>query len=364
MNYRLSTIMEQKSYSADVTEVIDLNVKDPISQILIQLDVINVGSIAPTAHAIACLKKIELVDGSDVLFSLSGYEAEAVDIYHNKRMRSNFNMYLDGNAVQRFVAINFGRYLWDPIFAFDPTQFKNPQLKITLDINAGGNAPVTNKLKVWALLFDEKAITPGAFLMHKEIKDYTMAVSSHEYTDLPTDYIYRKLFARCQYPGYEGNVYVSNIKLSEDQDKRVIFDHGTEDIFRSIAQDNPMLTELIYGYVGITSTKGFCTPSARTIGSCQQWAEAVEAGAIAFYDGDGGQFKVIKETSDCNMQAIVHGWLPHGVWEIPFGDQMDPADWFDVTKMGSLKADIKGSASATSSQSVQIFLQQLRPYKA
>lgn len=364
MNYRLSTLMEQKSYSADVTEVIDINVKDPISQLIIELCVTNVGSIAPTAHAIACLKKIELVDGSDVLFSLSGYEAEAVDIYHNKRMRSNWNPYLDGMDVQRYVAINFGRFLWDPVFAFDPEKFKNPQLKITLDINAGGNAPVINKLRVWANMFDEKTVTPGAFLMCKEIKDYTMAISSHEYTDLPTDYLYRKLFVRCQYPGYEGNIYVSNIKLSEDQDKRIIFDHDTETIFRNIAQDNPMLTELIYGYVGTVLTNGFCTPSARTIGSCQQWAAAVEAGAIAFYDGDGGKFRVIKETSDCNMQVIVSGWLPHGVWEIPFGDQMDPADWFDVTKVGSLKADIKGSASATSSQSVQIFLQQLRPYKA
>lgn len=364
MNYRLSTLMEQKSYSADVTEVIDINVKDPISQFLIELCVTNVGTIAPTAHAIACLKKIELVDGSDVLFSLSGYEAEAVDIYHNKRMRSNWNPYLDGNDVQRFVAINFGRFLWDSLLAFDPMKFKNPQLKITLDINAGGNAPVTNKLRVWALLFDEKVVTPGGFLMHKEIKDYTMAVSSHEYTDLPTDYIYRKLFARCQYPGYEGNIYVSNIKLSEDQDKRVVLDHDTETIFRNIAQDNPMLTELILNYVELASSYCYCTPTARIAGSANTWDAAAGAGEIAFYDGDGGRFKKISATATKNAQFIVSGWLPHGVWEIPFGDQMDPADWYDVRKVGSLKADIKGSASATSSQSVQLFLQQLREYKA
>ena len=98
MNYRLATIQAVKSYTADVTEIIDLDMVDPISQLLIQLDVVNVGD-TPTAHAIACLTKIELIDGSDVLFSLSGYEAEAVDIYHNKRMRSNFNMYLTGNSV-------------------------------------------------------------------------------------------------------------------------------------------------------------------------------------------------------------------------------------------------------------------------
>ena len=362
MNYRLSTLFARKNYAADATEVIDLNVSDPISQLIIELAVTNVGSIAPTAHAIACLTKIELVDGSDVLFSLSGYEAEAVDIYHNKQMRSNWNPYLDGMDVQRFIAINFGRWLWDEVLAFDRKKFRNPQLKLTLDINAGGNAPVQNRLQVWANMFDEKAVTPMGFLMHKEIKSYVAGASAHEYTDLPTDYPYRKLFIRCQKHGTEPGQVLDTVKISEDQDKRIIVNHGMEDVFRNIAQENPMLTEIINGYVGTASTYGYCTPTTRTIGSCQQWAAAVAAGAIAFYDGDGGRFKVITETAGKNMQAIVHGWLPHGTYEIPFGNQRDIDDWYFAPAVGSLRADILALAGIAGTETVQLFLQQLRMY--
>ncbi|MDP2366526.1 MAG: hypothetical protein Q8M94_22455, partial [Ignavibacteria bacterium] len=151
MNHRLSTILPRSTYNADKTEIIELDMADPVSQIIVELAVTGVGDVA-TAHAIACLTKIEIVDGSEVLFSLSGYEAEAVDINHNGGMRSNWNPYLTGNDVQRFIGINFGRFLWDPLLAFDPKKFRNPQLKLTLDIDAGGNASNSNKLQVWGAM--------------------------------------------------------------------------------------------------------------------------------------------------------------------------------------------------------------------
>ena len=361
MNYRLSTLFARKSYSADYTEVIDINVSDPISQLIIELAVTNVGDVA-TAHAIACLKKVELVDGSDVLFSLSGYEAEAVDIYHNKRMRSNWNPYLTGNDVQRFVAINFGRKLWDPILAFDPKNFKNPQLKISLDIDAGGNASTSNKLQVLAALFDEKGVSPMGFLMHKEIKDYPMAVSGHEYTDLPVDYPYRKLFIRQQTVGTEPDQHIDNIKLSEDQDKRIIFDHNTRELFQQLSEDNPLLIESIICPITTAQTYGFCTPSSRVYGSITPWAETVVVNQNAFYDGDGGRFKKIASTAGANVQVKVEGYSPHGTFEIPFGNQEDIDDWFDASLLRALKLDIKASSGALTTDSVQIFLQQLRRY--
>ena len=363
MNHRLTQIFPQKSYSADFTENIDIDVADPISQLIIELCVTNVGSIAPTAHAIACLSKIEIVDGSEVLFSLSGYQAEAVDIYHNKMIRSNWNPYLDGMDVQRFIGINFGRKLWDPVLAFVPAAFKNPQLKLTLDINAGGNAPVSNKLRVWAAMFDQKAVTPMGFLMHKEIKNYNMGSASHEYTDLPRDYPYRKLFLRAQSAGTEPGQLIDKLKLYEEEGKRIIIDTELPDaILRTIA-NSPMLTEILYGYVGTSSTNGFCTPTTRVVGSAQRWALTAGAGEIAFYDGDGGRFKVIAATAASNMQAKVSGWLPHATYELPFGDQDDIDDWFDVSKIGSLKADILSLAGG-SGVACQLFLQQLRKYAA
>ena len=361
MNYRLSTLFSRKSYTANATEVIDINMADPISQLIIELAVTGVGDVA-TAHAIACLTKIELVDGSDVLFSLSGYEAEAADIYHNKRMRPNWNPYLTTLDVQRFIGINFGRKLWDPELAFDPKKFTNPQLKLTLDIDAGGNAPTTNKLQVLAALFDEKSINPVGFLMHKEVKDYAMAASAHEYTDLPVDHPYRKLFIRSLYVGVEPDQIIDNIKLSEDQDKRVIFNHNTRELFQQLAEDNPRLAEAIICPITTSQTYGFCTMSSRVYGSITPWAETVVVNQNAFYDGDGGRFKKIASTAGANVQVKVEGYSPHGTFEIPFGDQNDMEDWYDPSALRALRLDITGASGISTTKTCQIFLQQLRRY--
>jgi hypothetical protein len=362
MNYRLSTVFGKKNYSADMTEIIDLDMQDPISQLLIELDVLNVGNVAPTAHAIACLTKIEIVDGSDVLYSLNGYEAEAVDIYHNKRIRSNWNPYFDGNAVQRFIGINFGRWLWDTELAFNPKNFKNPQLKLSLDINAGGNVPVQNSLTVWANMFDEKSVNPMGFLMHKEIKNYIATASGHEYTDLPTDFPYRKFLLRCQKAGTEPCQILDSFKLSEEQDKKIIWNHALEEISRNLAQEHPMLTEILYGWVNNSSTYGYCTPTVRTVGNVNHWHTAAGSGEIAFYDGDGGRFKVIAATAAALFNAHVSGWAPHATYDFPFGNQADMDDWFDPSGIGSLKADILALAGIAGTETVQLFLQQLRPY--
>lgn len=360
MNYRMSTIHARKSYSADTVEIIDLDLRDPVSQLVIECAATGVGDTA-TAHAIACLSKVELIDGSDVLYSLSGYEAEAADIYHNRGMRSNWNPYLTTLDVQRFVGINFGRYLWDKELAFDPKKFRNPQLKLTIDIGAGGNAATPVKAQVWAAMFDEKTISPIGFLMHKEIKSYTIGTSAHEYTDMPRDYPYRKLFVRNLEVGVEPNINIANIKLSEDQDKRVVFDHAPNDIYRALGVDELKLVEQIMFAANTATCYVFTTVTERATATFTTWASALGTGIFASLGSAGGRMTVDAGANE-NAVAIVTGFIPHGVFEIPLGDQMDLNDWYDVSKVGSLKLDITGGSGAGGTEMCQIFLQQLRKY--
>jgi hypothetical protein len=360
MNHRLSKLLAQTSHTADKTEIIDIDYADPISALIIQMGGVYVGSDA-TAHGIACLKKLEIVDGSDVLYSLTGYEAEALDIYHNKRMPSNWNFYLNGGGCDRTVMINFGRKLWDPRFAFDPTKFKNPQLKITSDIDAGGNAPSSIHFAAFAAMFDEKKITPEGFLMAKEIKDYDMASAAHEYTDMPTDFPYRKLLIKALTAGTEPSSIIDNVKLSEEQDRKIIVDQAAHEILRSIASQNPQLVEQIYCYVGTSLTSVYTTISERAIATFVNFLATAATNSTCSYGAAGGRIRAIASGA-VNTALIVAGWTPHGVYEIPFGDQDDPDDWYDVTKIGSLKLDIKAASGRSSSDHVQIFLQQLRHY--
>lgn len=362
MKYRLATILSREQHTSDITKVIDLTLQDPISQLKIIYEPMSSAGSAPDGHPAKCIEKIELVDGSDVLFSLSGVEAQALDFYHRKQEPANVLLYLNGNASEMVFNVNFGRFLFDPLFSFDPKKFRNPQLKITIDIDAGGCTSTSGYLAVLAHIFDEKEISPEAFFMHKEVKDYTLGAATHEYSDLPLDYPYRKLFLRIQKYGTGADYCFDTIKLSEDNDRRVPFNHSVSDILKSMVGQTRPYREWIIGWGTTTPTNFFCTPTYWPAFAAAQWRINVADCQIAIYGGDGGRFSEDQGAAGLNWQAIVEGWCPHGVIEIPFGLQDDPEDWYDVRKLGSLRLNILSASGMSSSESCQIFLQQLRKY--
>ena len=357
MRYRLSNFFAAKNYAANATEVIDLNMKDVISNIIIKLDTVNVGD-ANTEHPMAILTKIELVDGSDVLFSLNGFEAEALDWYDQKgKFRPNWNWALTGMSMSRSLAINFGRYLWDKEYAFDPTRFKNPQLRISIDPDAGGNAPSSVYVTCWANLFEDAPGGLKGFFMSKEIKQYTMADGTHDYTDLPLDYPIRGLYIQPFLRGTESVLCIEKIKLSEDQDKRIVYDHDMTAIMAANAERYPEVEE---AYIYPVTTSGaylYIAPTNHVIGVGSLWAAASTALSVNCYDGDGGKLHVYGSANG-NVQIRVRGDLPHAVLELPFGLKDDPADWYDVRGVGNLKLDITGNSAAVT----HLFLQQARGY--
>lgn len=362
MNYRLATILDREAHTANITKVIDLNLADPVSQIVIIYEPMNTSGCAQIGHPAGCITKIELVDGSDVLFSLSGKEAQAVDWYHRKQEPSNILLYLPDNAHEQVFNLNFGRHLWDPEFAFNPKNFTNPQLKITIDIDAHVTDGASGYLTVLALIFDAKLVSPSGFLMHKEIKDYALASSAHEYTDLPVDFPYRKLLARIQAYGIGTELCFSNLKLSEDNDRKIPLNHSISQILKTLISQTRPYREWIIGHGTAASQYFYNTAAYWPAFGATQWRATIGGGELAFYEGDGGRFKQIQTGAGPNWQCHVEGWCPHGVIEIPFGLQDDPDDWYDPTGLGSLRLDILSASGMSSSYSCQIFMQQLRRY--
>lgn len=358
MKYRLNEFFARKDYTADATEVIDINIKDVISSIVIILEVANYTHVM-AGHPVGCLPKIELLDGSDVLYSLDGFEAEALDWYNNKgKFRYNQNLCLTGNNFKRYIGINFGRYLWDKEYAFDPKKFTNPQLRLTLDLDAASNQTDHVYITCLANIFDEEAVTPVGFMMSKEIKEYTMADAVHEYTDLPLDFPYKGLYLRPFLNGTDVNDAVDNIKLSEDQDKKVPYDHGIDDILGALQQDLPFVDEYYIHGAYNTLRNLYVAPADMVTAVGSTWRQSVLDHRPAYFGGGGGQLQYIYNLTAGNVQLHVRGRCPHAVIEIPFGLKDIPGEWYDVRGLGSLRLDITGGAAATGF----IFLQQVRSY--
>lgn len=362
MNYRLATILERETHTADYTRVIDIDVQDPISRFLVVWEPTTGAVVNAMGHPVLGITKIELVDGSEVLYSLNGAEGHGVDWYHNKQEPANAISYLNGMTSIAIVNMNFGKFLYDPVHAFDPKKFSNPQLKITLDIDAGGAFCETGTLTVMAHLFDQKEVSPTGFLMHKEIKSFALANDSHEYTDLPTDYPYRKLFIRAQRYGTPPNEQIANVKLSEDVDKKVPLNHSLDQLLQAIISQTRPYRETILAPADTSARNMYCTPTVRPHFTAAQWRTTPFSSYESIFEGSGGRFTIKGSAAGPNTQIHCEGYCPHGIIEIPFGLQDDPADWYDVTGIGNLKLDITGGSSVGTGQTCEIFLQQLRNY--
>jgi len=362
MNYRLATVFAEKTFNADATEIIDVNIADPISEMIIRFQPKNGAEANPTGHFVRCIEKIEIVDGSDVLYSLSGAEAHALDWYNHQIVRPNIMWYLTDLVADCALHISFGRFPMDELLAFDPTKFRNPQLKITLDIDAGGMNTSEVIVSVFARTFDEKEIKPIGFLMNKEIKDYSLGAGTREYTDLPTDYPYRKLLLRSQKYGSGMEHCFDEIKLSEDNDKKVPMNHKIEEILHAITAYGKPYREWILTNAPTAGRYIYNTAGYWPAFSATGWTPAVPSHQASVYEGDGGRAKVYKTTDGQNIQILAMGWCPHSTIELPFGRQDVIEDWYDVTKLGSLRLNMKAGSGMSSSETCQVFLQQLRKY--
>ena len=358
MNYRNYKFLARETFSADTTKVIDINMQDPISSIVLGFEFSKTDHIV-TLHPMASITKIELVDGSDVLYSLDGYEAEALDWYNNGgNLRSNYNMQQTASDVSRYVGIHFGRHLWDEEYAFDPKMFTNPQLRITLDIDAWAAAADYLYITAWANLFDERPVSLKGFFMSKELKQWTMADNTHEYTDLPTDYPYEGIYVRAYLAGTEPNSCIENIKISEDQDKKIPFDMGGQEVLRCMLNNYPPVSEEIVCSPHTVARYVWVTPTTRVHAVGQPWAAAAADQGTTCYNGEGGRLSIITASAASNTQVIVRGYVPHCVYRLPCSVRENPDTYYDVTRIGSLRADIEGAAAAQGF----IFLQQLRGY--
>lgn len=360
MRYRNATVLASESINTAGTKTIDLTLKDVITRIQVQIKATNNGS-APTAHPANIISKIELVDGSDVLWSLSGKEALALEFYNTRKTPFCTNNYLDNTMNITVYSINFGKFMYDPLLAFDPSKYRNPQLKVTHNLVLGGCAPDDASLRVAADVFDEGEASPIGFLTAKELVSYALSASANEYIDLPTDYVLRKLLVMSLSAGKQPYEQFNEIKVSEDNDKRVPFDNYTSDYMKYLAAQWPPLYEFIDG-VALTTSRNFYVMATYEMQFC-----AIAMGfAAAYLKSDyayGGRID-IRGSVSANFKALVRGLAPFGAVPIPFGRQDDHTDWFDATKVGNLRLTLKAGSAPGSSSTCEVITEQLRPYQA
>ena len=355
MNYRTTKLLAATDLGASGTKSIDINLDQPISRIQLRWKITK-ASVAMHSYPHKDITKIELVDGSDVLYAMDGGQAQALNILDRKCLTMNHGQYIDANSQRSFYGIDFGRFLWDPMLALDPQRFKNLQLKVTYNEAVSDTNATVNDLEVIAEVFDEKQISPMGFLMSKVHHAYTIgAADSYEYIDLPTDFPYRKLLIQGYYKAKEPWYTIAEARLNEDNEKRIPFDWDLEEYYQYRKGHDKPCGEVVviqYGAYYLTAT--------------DYWATLVTQGqAAGDQSGTGasglGGYYLVAAGGSTQHQGIQNGWLPNHCFHFPFGDEQNIDDWYDVTKVAHLQIRLRaGDAGGTGVGSV--ILQQLRRY--
>lgn len=357
---RIHEILAAESIATAGTKVIDLNINDLVSRLTILIKGTNNNAV-PTAHPAEIVSKIELVDGSEVLFSMSGKEAQALNFYETGELPTINLEYR--NDVMCFAAfhINFGRFLWDTKLALDPSRFSNLQLKITHNKAAGGSTPDAGELAVFGDLMDKSAGTPVGFLMAKNLQSYALTSSAHQYITLPTDFAYRKLIVKSLFSGKQPWEQYNRIKLSLDNDRVVLLNNlRTSDLLK-FSSVKKSFVEFIMGTGTGSAADVFCT-AAMDISCAQGSLDTALAATNVIKQAYGGVINILSDNAEA-YQLVVTGKCPHGAIELPFGDQQDMNSWLKMDKIGALKLDITAGSSVGSASTCEIVSQQLRVYK-
>jgi hypothetical protein len=326
MKYRRATILAQQDVTTAGTKTQDITLAQPISRLYVKFNHLNDGHDA-TAHPAKCVSKIEVVDGSDVLMSLSGMQAEALHFYNSGECRGHELEYRNDVWGESIYALDFGRFLYDPRLALDPTKFANPQIKITHDKSLGGSSSSEGTLEIFADVFDESPPTPDGFLTAREWYSFPLS---------------------------------DEARLSEDNDARLPIDMNMVDLMRIAAQQHGEYHEtMICFFVELGPKTWYVTPSNKV------YVNPSPMGSNPVYTAgeNMGGYQDFDAPSDITgFRAAVHGFEPHGAVPIEFGRQDDPDDWFDVAALGSLQLRLKaGDSTGTDSTSQQV-IQQYRKY--
>ena len=358
-NYREVEIRAPESIATAGSKRINLDVTEPITR----LDVIwkkTNSNRTPIAHPGLIVSRLEVIDGSDVLFSMPGSEAVALAYYKSGLVPGIMINYELGQWSMVCASIYFGRHMWDEKLALDPRRFSNLQIKIAHNLALGGSTGTVADLSVYAHVFDEKQVQPIGFLQAKEIYSYLGAASSWYYIDMPSDHQIRAVMFGCDQATEGPDYEFEEFKIEEAQGKRVIM-HDTAEryCFQAAARD-PLWGEhvILKPAAAATDLTFYGTPhwERRFVGNVEGTAYA-----IAGVSNAGCLFKVQNATAAAIIEGWIFGHCPFGQLYIPFGEP-EGMEFWDVNRAGSGKLSIKNGASSDTDEYVRVFVDQCRKY--
>lgn len=358
MKYRVQQLLAAKSITTAGTEVLDIKVPDIISRLTAKISLTN-ASWTPTGHPACAMVNLSLVDGSKVLHSMRGKFSRAVSHYGTGKIPFAYANYTDNGIASVVFPIDFGRRLWDRELALDPKRFTNLQLKMQHNYALGGAAPDAATLEVWADLFDDNQPSPMGYLAAQSLWSKTYVASTHDYPTLPQDAPIRFVFVAAASDAEEPDINIANVKITEAQGKKTIYDVDTLAHLQRAEALFPSYEEWMEGRTLANTDITFYLGAQKDLMVMVTPSQDSDGYINPIWTGGG--IRKINENATVTIMALARGRCLHGVLPYPMGDPDDIESWWNVNQAMVPQIDITTGAGSTAAQ-YELLVQQLQRY--
>lgn len=325
------------------TKALDSGLKIQEARIFYQAT--NGGTSNTLAKLNGMVSKLEVLDGSDVLHSLSMRQEQARNYFLTGRLPfQQLNSKAAGVVIEE-ADIYFGRFPGDRDYYLDTSRFKNCMLslKSALTISAtAGFATGSGVLTVILKLIEDSAPSCQGFIMSKEAENFTTVGSGTKATDLATDLDYQSLMFGALETLIEPDVDLTNFKLSLNNDGFIPFDLSATQILEENFRRLPAARQRM----------NFLNNTAVT------WLSDIYGRVSAWMGPMGGTAKggistciaeqtvAYMTTGDTGSLFInVRGYAPHSFLEYRFGDGILVDDYLKMSGVSSMRLRATDSAS-------------------
>lgn len=295
-------------------------------------------------------KVVVLKNASEVVKSLTGYQAQAVAFYDQGVIPPGDWRNYASNTQFEYLLINFGRFLMDSEMGLDLAKYGNVELQITNDATASDFTSFAVDVLAYYLR-DVPAGTFKGYMRTDEWKSWTTVQNETVYSDLPVEHKLRRIILQA-IPGLDGsnvdNTQMTNlmydIELGLDTGQTRVWKGGIADLMRENYLDHGRPV-VVGGFPYHLADKGIDISLGRVIAYAQ--GAGSQSGAVAttfptFESARGGHvLKSESYSADNPSNLVVVGFAPFLTAQFRFDTEWDPATWLNPFDRKVVKLDIQ-----------------------
>lgn len=355
--YRHYEIESASDWGPAGTKIFPIEFDTPCTEIIVR-GIFTAGTTTWAAAAAANFTKIELKDGSTTVWAGTGKAIQGHWMRSSGISPSGYTHLRNTKQVGVNIVLSFGRWLGDEKYALDPKKFGNLHLDVTWDEDVHNTSCTVNSIGITATLLNRPGVNPVGMLRLWEVEAYNAVASAWKTIDLPVDRPVRYLYFQTQVSQVSLASSCSDVKLTRNGDREVLYDDTTSAIMRWANTRSPLFEQHYRVHVATSGDTYFSTIGS-IIGGTTGSYDAAKASGFASHMG--GSFKMRVETTSQYYTADIVGYNPQGMFDLPLCDENDDATWFTPSVKDLWQLKLKAGANSGTT-TFYVYVEQLYIY--